>query len=60
MARSSYIYLVTDNSEPIAAFTVKWEMASWIRRHPGNYQRFRMADGLYPNKQPVAMEDDSE
>ena len=34
MARSSYIYLVRENNEPVAAFTVKHEMESWIGRNP--------------------------
>lgn len=59
MARSSYIYLVTEGGVPTAAFTVKWEMEQWITQHPSTYQRFRMADGLHPTtKEPVEMVDD--
>lgn len=45
MARSTYIYLVTMTDahgpagcqgEPVAAFTVKREMASWLRDKPGD------------------------
>jgi hypothetical protein len=45
MARSSYIYLVTEMEKPVAAFTVKWEMEWWIIHHPGTYKQFRMRDG---------------
>ena len=60
MARSSYIYLVTEKDEPVAAFTVKWEMLSWIEHHPGDYEKWRMSDGLYgdrDDKFPVGMVD---
>ena len=57
MARSTYIYLLMENDEPVAAFTVKWEMERWINHHPGTYKRFRMGDGLYTDrtKEPVEM-----
>ena len=61
VARSTYIYLLMDKADwdmPVAAFTVKWEMESWIINNPGTYVRLRMRDGLYPDrtgKQPVGM-----
>ena len=59
MARSSYIYLIRKNGEPIAAFTVKHEMETWIRHNPGVYTLYRMADGTNPTvpygKLPVEM-----
>ena len=54
MARSSYIYLVTEMEKPVAAFTVKWEMEWWIIHHPGAYKQFRMRDGDIPqDKLPI-------
>ncbi len=55
MARSAYIYLVTKEDHPVAAFTVKWEMESWIERNPDTYEKFRMGDGLAGAKSPVEM-----
>lgn len=56
MARSQYIYLVTQQDQIVAAFTVKHEMETWLSRKPGlHYKRFRMRDGLYYDKNPVAM-----
>ena len=64
MARSSYIYLVTEKDQPVAAFTVKWEMESWVDRHPGIYRRFRMSDGLSGaigvGKSPVEMSESAD
>jgi hypothetical protein len=59
MARSTYIYLVTADDAPVAAFTVKWEMEWWIAHNPGTYKRFRMSDGTYTDreKRPVEMAD---
>jgi hypothetical protein len=36
MARSAYIYVVTDGpvGPPVAAFTVKHELLTWIERQP--------------------------
>ncbi len=31
MARSTYIYVVTDGRDVVAAFTVKHELVSWLR-----------------------------
>jgi hypothetical protein len=36
MARSTYIYLVTMGSVPLAAFTVKHELESWVARNTVN------------------------
>ncbi len=59
MARATYIYLVTKDGEPIAAFTVKHEMESWIVRNPGTYNKFRMGDGGHGAKAPAEMRDDN-
>lgn len=54
MARSSYIYLVMPVQTlqdggiiPIAAFTVKHELVSWLMRNmpSDNYRVWRVADG---------------
>lgn len=34
MARSTYVYVVVVLDTPIAAFTVKHELLSWLNRHP--------------------------
>jgi hypothetical protein len=48
MARSSYIYLVTQKGSgvPVAAFTVKRELGSWLwEQDMSRYRAFRMKDG---------------
>lgn len=38
MARSTTIWVVMDSEDnplPVAAFTVKHELISWLKRHPG-------------------------
>jgi hypothetical protein len=36
VARSVWIYVVADASGPVAAFTVKHELAWWLKRQPGD------------------------
>lgn len=53
MARSKYIYLVVpkmpgNDGLPIAAFTVKYESQSWVRKHAlgiDAFERYRFVDG---------------
>jgi len=46
MARSSYIYLVRDlDKEPLAGFTVKHELESWLDGHGRNVLVTRLKDG---------------
>ncbi|MFC4373286.1 hypothetical protein ACFO5K_04155 [Nocardia halotolerans] len=46
MARSTYIYVVTDGLGVISAFTVKHELVSWLRRNPAPSHRVtRVNDG---------------
>lgn len=33
MARSSYVYVVSDGLGPLAGFTVKHELVTWLRRN---------------------------
>lgn len=33
MARSTYIYVVMRSALPLAAFTVRHELVSWVSRH---------------------------
>lgn len=49
MARSSYIYVVTENGMVSAAFTVKYELVSWLenRKNFGSYIRIvRVRSGV--------------
>lgn len=46
MARSTYIYFVQGRQgEPVAAFTVKHEMMTWLEQNPGDYTLWRLSDG---------------
>ena len=47
MARSTYVYVVTIVGvvPPVAGFTVKHEMMTWLERHPGDYRIWRLSDG---------------
>lgn len=47
MARSSYIYLVqeADTLKPVATFTVKHELESWLDRNGRGFTITRMRDG---------------
>jgi hypothetical protein len=56
MARSTYIYLVTKDGSPVAAFTVKHELATWLSRNQGDYVLYRIGDGLRQSKPPTIME----
>jgi hypothetical protein len=51
MARSSYVYLVTLNTRPIAAFTVKHELESYLDKErprcPTNLRVARLRDGWW-------------
>lgn len=58
MARSTYIYAVFRNGEPTSAFTVKHELATWLKRNPGEYRIFRIGDGVNPAKPPVEITDE--
>ena len=60
MARSTYVYVVLDVycQEPIAGFTVKHELQTWLR---GNHARvssvWRIRDGLHnpvPTEVPLS------
>jgi hypothetical protein len=57
MARSQYIYLVSEFDEttwtyqPIAGFTVLYEMLEWVRRNPGPYTLYRIRDGMALTKE---------
>lgn len=65
MARSSYIYTVIPfaGHAPAAAFTVKHELVTWIKRYfpakPGKFERpirvYRLPDGglMLGDKRPV-------
>ena len=35
MARSEYVYVVTQHGNPIAGFTVKYEMEGWLNERDG-------------------------
>lgn len=56
MARSSYVYVVMKNGVglPIAGFTVKHELKTWLGRNPGDYTIWRLSDGLH-QREPVNM-----
>jgi hypothetical protein len=60
MARSTYVYVVisNDNGLPVAGFTVKHEMKTWLERNLGDYTIWRLADGLRHDRAPVNMTDD--
>lgn len=52
MARATYIYVVMDGHEPLAAFTVKHELVSWVRRgHLGQITGiWRIPDNAFPGR----------
>lgn len=57
MARATYIYIVTEGNRPVAAFTVKHELKTWLERNPGDYVLWRGGDGLSDKKKtPAIME----
>lgn len=41
------------NSRPVAAFTVKHEMESWLERNHANYTIYRIGDGIHQTKPPM-------
>jgi hypothetical protein len=47
MARSSYVYIVTNANLVVAGFTVKHELVSWLRTrsYTPTQHIFRMQDG---------------
>jgi len=45
MARSTYVYVVLRDGEPVAGFTVKHELKTWLERNPGHDQVWRLGDG---------------
>lgn len=48
MARSTYIYVVTDGLGVVAAFTVKHELATWLRANLAPFHRVtRVNDGAH-------------
>lgn len=58
MARSTYIYVVTDARKQIlAAFTVKHELVSWLERQVSltGHNVWRVADGGWARKPPADM-----
>lgn len=63
MARSTYIYVVEDKLNPVAAFTVKHELITWLRNNggqaPGMLRRvIRLPDGAsaLSRRQPTRMD----
>jgi hypothetical protein len=59
MSRSTYVYVVIEPVDcvPIAAFTVKRELALWMNRHdPIKVDLYRLRDGnAYPDQIPVRL-----
>jgi hypothetical protein len=62
MARSSYCYVVLQfvgslPARPVAAFTVKHELCSWMKEHEREYglQVWRCPDGRYHSLAPSRM-----
>lgn len=50
MARSTYVYVVllAEDNLPVAAFTVKHELKTWIEMRPSEkYRIFRVRDGRW-------------
>jgi len=63
MARGTYVYVVLDREtgEPIAGFTVRRELVTWLERRdgdPGELRIWRCGDGLSQGvPQPVTLYD---
>jgi hypothetical protein len=45
MARSTYVYVILNHDIPVAGFTVKHEMMTWLERHQGRFVIYRLSDG---------------
>lgn len=45
MARSTYVYIVISDDKPVAGFTVKHEMVTWLLNNQGKYTIYRLSDG---------------
>jgi hypothetical protein len=59
MARSSYVYVVMNGfREPVAGFTVKHELLTWLtdNRQDG-YRVWRIRDGRFANTSPIDVTD---
>lgn len=61
MARSTYIYLITENNTPFAAFTVKREMEDYLNSVGVPYRRlikiYRMKDNPHVSEMPQNITD---
>jgi hypothetical protein len=60
MARSSYVYVVMLDDKPVAGFTVKHEMKSWLEDQEDEFVIWRLKDGrklFGETPPPVVMED---
>ncbi|HVV11629.1 hypothetical protein [Amycolatopsis sp.] len=59
MARSTYIYIAWNwlKGEMSAAFTVKHELATWLRRQddPHHFDVIRVRDGGWTGWEPVVL-----
>lgn len=59
MARSSYIYIVMGaiSRKPVASFTVKYELLTWLRTRRGlsTIRVFRTGDGISQDR-PVELD----
>lgn len=65
MARSTYVYVVESTPDggyywhPIAAFTVKHELITWLRRRESEHDKLmltRFPDGDYGHRGPAKMD----
>ncbi len=60
MARSTYIYVVTDQFGPVAAFTVKHELVTWLRSlradSAAHHRATRLPDGVHSYTTPTILD----
>lgn len=57
MARSSYVYIVADGLNMIAAFTVRHELTTWFKRHgQPDFQVWRLRDNPHGLDEPTFVE----
>lgn len=60
MARSTYIYVVTDRLGVVAAFTVKHELATWLRSlrvdSAARHRVTRLPDGVHSYTTPTTLD----